>query len=67
MKDGEQIEFLDGDITLSRTEITNKFANHKFHITYYVQAIQTANIANPITEWGSDMCPWWTKEEIKYD
>lgn len=53
----ETFEFLDGYIALSKTEITNEHANCKFHIKYIVQAIQTANVPDPLAYPGYG--PWW--------
>ena len=53
----EQLEFLNGYIKLSKTEITNKHANCKFHITYTVEAIQKVNVPDPLAYPGYG--PWW--------
>lgn len=53
----EQIEFLKGWIKLSKDNITNKYANKKFTINYIVEAIQTANVPDPIKDQGYG--PWW--------
>ncbi|MGN0960591.1 MAG: hypothetical protein ACI4PF_00160 [Christensenellales bacterium] len=53
----EQIEFLNGYIKLSKTEITNKYANCKFHINYTVEAIQIVNVPDPLKFRGYG--PWW--------
>lgn len=56
-QDMEQIQFINGYIKLSKTEITNKHANHKFHINYTVEAIQVVNVPDPIANEGYG--PWW--------
>ena len=53
----DQIEFLNGYIALSKTEITNAQANCKFHINYVVQAIQVPNVPDPLAYKGYG--PWW--------
>ena len=53
----EEIEFLDGYIALDKESITNAQANCKFHIIYEVQAMQTANVDDPIVYPGNG--PWW--------
>ena len=53
----ETFQFLDGYIELSKTEITNKHANCKFHITYTVEAIQIVNVPDPLQFRGYG--PWW--------
>ena len=53
----ETLEFLDGYIKLSKTEITNQHANCKFHITYTVEAIQIVNVPDPLVNPGYG--PWW--------
>ena len=54
----ETFQFLDGYIKLSKTEITNKHANCKFHITYTVEAIQIVNVPDPLLYRGYG--PWWS-------
>jgi len=54
---GDQFEFLDGYIELDKEEITNAQANCKFHINYIVEAVQTANVPDPIRYQGYG--PWW--------
>jgi len=56
-KDKETFEFIDGYIKLSKTEITNAQANCKFHIHYVVEAIQVANVPDPLGYPGYG--PWW--------
>lgn len=56
-QDGDEIPFLNGYIKLSKTNITNAQANHKFHIVYTVEAIQTVNVPNPLQYEGYG--PWW--------
>jgi hypothetical protein len=56
-QDGEKLESLNGYIKLSKTEITNKHANCKFHIVYTVEAIQIVNVADPLEHKGFG--PWW--------
>lgn len=56
-KDGETFEFIEGFIKLSKTEITNKHANCKFHINYVVEAIQSVNVMDPIVYPGYG--PWY--------
>ena len=53
----ERLEFLNGYIKLSKTEITNVHANCKFHITYTVEAIQKVNVPDPLAYPGYG--PWW--------
>lgn len=53
----ETFQFIDGYIKLSKTEITNKHANCKFHITYTVEAIQIVNVPDPLLYRGYG--PWW--------
>lgn len=53
----EHLEFLDGYIKLSKTEITNQHALHKFHIAYTVEAIQIVNVPDPLAYPGYG--PWW--------
>ena len=53
----ETLEFLDGYIKLSKTNITNQHANHKFHIVYTVEAIQIVNVPDPLVNPGYG--PWW--------
>lgn len=56
-KNNDTFEFVDGYIKLSKTEITNAQANCKFHIHYVVEAIQVANVPDPLAEMGKG--PWW--------
>ena len=42
---------------LDKEEITNAQANCKFHINYIVEAVQTANVPDPIRYQGYG--PWW--------
>lgn len=49
--------FVDGFIKLSKTEITNKHANHRFHINYIAEAIQIVNVPDPVANPGYG--PWW--------
>ena len=56
-KSGETFEFLEGFIKLSKTEITNKHANCKFHVNYSVEAIQSVNVPDPIVYPGYG--PWY--------
>lgn len=60
VEDMETLEFLNGYVKLSKTNITNKHANHKFHITYTVEAIQMVNVPDPIVNRGEG--PWWAME-----
>lgn len=53
----ETLEFINGYIKLSKTEITNEHANCKFHINYSVQAIQIVNVPDPLLYEGYG--PWW--------
>lgn len=53
----DHIEFLDGYIKLSKTEVTNQHANCKFHIVYTVEAIQIVNVPDPLQYRGYG--PWW--------
>lgn len=53
----DQIEFINGYIKLSKTEITNQHANCKFHINYTVEAIQIVNVPDPLKYKGYG--PWW--------
>jgi len=53
----DTLQFLDGYIKLSKTEITNKHANCKFHIIYTVEAIQIVNVPDPLVYRGYG--PWW--------
>jgi len=53
----ETLEFLNGYIKLSKTNITNKHANCKFHVTYTVEAIQIVNVPDPLLNPGYG--PWW--------
>jgi len=53
----QTLEFINGYIKLSKTEITNKHANCKFHIQYSVEAIQIVNVPDPLTNRGYG--PWW--------
>lgn len=57
VKNLTMLEFLDGYIQLSKTEITNVHANCKFHINYIVEAIQVVNVPNPLENPGYG--PWW--------
>lgn len=54
---GETFEFVRGFIKLSKTEITNKHANCKFHVNYTVEAIQSKNVPDPIVHEGYG--PWY--------
>lgn len=56
-QDGDKMQFLNGYIKLSKTNITNAQANHKFRIGFAVEAIQIANVANPLEYEGYG--PWW--------
>ena len=56
-KDKDTFEFIDGYIKLSKENITNAQANCKFHIHYVVEAIQVANVPDPLAERGKG--PWW--------
>ena len=58
VEDLQTLEFINGYIKLSKTEVTNKHANCKFHIQYTVEAIQKANVPDPIAERGYG--PWWS-------
>lgn len=53
----EQIEFLNGYIKLDKINITNAQANCMFSIYYAVEAIQVANVDDPIVEEGKGF--WW--------
>lgn len=53
----EQLQFLNGYIKLSKTNVTNQHANCKFHITYTVEAIQIVNVPDPLLYPGYG--PWW--------
>lgn len=53
----EQLQFLNGYIKLSKTNVTNQHANCKFHITYTVEAIQIVNVPDPLLYRGYG--PWW--------
>lgn len=53
----QTIEFINGFIKLSKTQITNEYANHKFHINYKVEAIQVVNVPDPLKHRGYG--PWW--------
>lgn len=55
--DMEQFVFIDGYIMLSKFNITNAQANCKIHINYTVEAIQTKNVPDPLTNPGYG--PWW--------
>lgn len=59
--DGDLLQFLDGYIKLSKTNITNAQANHKFRIGFAVEAIQTAHVPNPLKYEGYG--PWWNFEK----
>ncbi len=50
-------EFIDGYIELNKLEITNEHANCLFHINYVVEAIQYANVPDPLVYQGYG--PWW--------
>ena len=69
--DTELYRFIDGTIELSELNITNKYANCKFHIQYTVEAIQIANVEDPISqkEVSQDerTNPWWTDQDIYID
>lgn len=54
---GEEFQFVNGFIKLSKTEITNKHANCKFHVNYTVEAIQSVNVPDPIIHKGYG--PWY--------
>lgn len=57
-QDGDKIKFLDNKyIRLSKENITNEYANYKFNIVYTVEAIQVANVPNPLQYKGYG--PWW--------
>lgn len=58
VSDMTMLEFLDGYIQLSKTEIRNEHANCKFHINYIVEAIQVANVPDPLANPGYG--PWWS-------
>ena len=60
----ETFEFVDGYIKIDRLNVTNKHANCKIHINYIVEAIQIANIDDPIVYRTG---PWWEHENIIYD
>jgi hypothetical protein len=55
--DTEMFNFLDGSIKLDKLELTNVDANAKFHFQYVVEAIQKANVPDPLAEQGHG--PWW--------
>lgn len=57
-------EFVDGYIKIDRLNVTNKHANCKMHVNYIVEAIQTANIPDPLYDKAG---PWWDKEDIIYN
>jgi len=67
----EQYAFIDGTIELSELNITNKYANCKFHIQYTVEAIQVVNVQDPIEERNRTQeertNPWWTDVDIYFD
>jgi len=60
----DTFEFIDGFIKIDRLNVTNKHANCKMHINYVVEAIQIANIDDPIV---SRSGPWWEHESIIYN
>lgn len=62
---GEQYVFVDGYITLNKLKITNAQANCKIHIYYAVEAIQIANVADPLQNEG--IGPWWEHEDVYWD
>ena len=57
VKDGTPVEFLNGFIKLDKINITNAQANCMFSIYYAVEAIQTANVDDPIANEGYGF--WW--------
>ena len=67
----EKYKFIKGTIELSEENITNKYANCKFHIQYTVEAIQIQNIEDPITQRDVPQAdrtnPWWTDKFIYLD
>ena len=67
----QQYPFLDGTIELSELNITNRYANCKFHIDYTVEAIQIANVADPILQEKVSpeerTNPWWIDQDIYFD
>jgi len=60
----ETFEFINGYIKLDRLNVTNKHANCKMHVNYIVEAIQIANIDDPILYRTG---PWWDHEDIIYN
>lgn len=60
----ESFEFVDGYIKIDRLNVTNKHANCKIHVNYVVEAIQIANIDDPIVYRTG---PWWEHEDIIYN
>lgn len=60
----ETFEFVDGYIKIDRLNVTNKHANCKMHVNYVVEAIQIANIDDPILYRTG---PWWDHEDIIYN
>lgn len=62
---GEEYVFVDGYILLNKLKITNAQANCKIHIYYAVQAIQVANIVDPLQNEG--VGPWWEHEDVYWD
>lgn len=44
---GEQIIFINGYLKISE-QLTREYANKEINLTYYVSAIQTANVPNPL-------------------
>lgn len=60
----EAFEFVDGYIKIDRLNVTNKHANCKIHVNYVVEAIQIANIDDPIVYRTG---PWWEHEDIIYN
>ena len=69
--DNDKYNFLDGTIELSEYNITNKYANCKFHINYIVEAIQIANVQDPILQENETpenrTNPWWLDQDIYFD
>lgn len=67
----ELYPFISGTIELSELNITNKYANCKFHIQYTVEAIQIHNVEDPILEKTRTQAertnPWWTDQDIYFD
>lgn len=54
---GEPYTFLDGYIKLDKINNTNADANAKFHFQYVAEAMQVANVPDPLAEQGHG--PWW--------